>query len=427
MGASALDTVTTGSYNVAIGPDSLGAAATGVANNIMIGYNTGYGLTGDGNIGIGHTAFDASGDRDDCVAIGNGALTAATTGSHNVGIGTSALGSATDAHSNVAIGFLAASALVTCSPYQTRNNVAIGREALENQATQEDNIAIGYQALGTGNSPSNSQIVAIGTRAGGSAAHAAYGGTYVGYETGKSITSGVHNTIIGRTAGTLVNSGGLNTFVGAYAGNTTTTGTGNLAIGYAMYTSATGSVRGHIGYNNGDTGTADYAITFGRMGTDWSRLSYGASSFTTGSDERKKKDIADHPLGLSFINQLRTVNYHFRAPNDVPTDWDTYKEKVECFTCSGTDPDCPDCGGTNEVAADQPAIKTWQTGMLAQDVKSALDNLGVDAEKFNGWGVEDDGMQTLDYGQFVMPLIKALQEADDKIDALTARIETLEG
>ena len=166
-----------------------------------------------------------------------------------------------------------------------------------------------------------------------------------------------------------------------------------------MTVTAGGSVRGHIGYNNGSTGTADYAITFGRGGTDWSRLSYGGSSFTTGSDERKKKDITDHPLGLDFIKQLRTVNYHFKAPSDVPEEWDTHK-----------------------ASETEAKITTWQTGMLAQDVKAALDNLGVDAEKFNGWGQEPDGMQTLDYGQFVMPLVKAVKELSAKVDELESKL-----
>ena len=131
--------------------------------------------------------------------------------------------------------------------------------------------------------------------------------------------------------------------------------------------------------------------------------------------------------GLSFINQLRPVNYHLRAPNDVPSTWDTYKEEGECTYCFGKDPDCSYCDGTGTMQHDEPVIKTWQTGMLAQEVKAALDNQGLDSEKFDGWGVEPDGMQTLEYGQFIMPLIKALQEADDKIDALTARIEELEG
>jgi hypothetical protein len=260
----------------------------------------------------------------------------------------------------------------------------MGNLALSAVSTTDSNTAIGSGAMRYSTGANNT---ALGKGALGGGSH-----------------SSSTNTAIGLSSGIGMTTGSLNTFVGAYSGDNTTTGAGNLAIGYAMRTSAAGAVRGHIGYNNGDTGTADYAITFGRMGTDWSRLSYGASSFTTGSDERKKKDITDHPLGLDFINELRTVNYHFKAPNDVPEEWDTHQ--------------------AHETEA---KITTWQTGMLAQDVKSALDNLGVDAEKFNGWGVESDGMQTLDYGQFVMPLIKALQEADTKIDALTTRIEALEG
>ena len=40
---------------------------------------------------------------------------------------------------------------------------------------------------------------------------------------------------------------------------------------------------------------------------------------------------------------------------------------------------------------------------------------------------EDKDAYGLTYAKFIPMLVKALQEADDKIDALTARIETLEG
>ena len=60
--------------------------------------------------------------------------------------------------------------------------------------------------------------------------------------------------------------------------------------------------------------------------------------------------------------------------------------------------------------------------MLAQDVKAALDNLSIDPEKFNGWGQEPDGMQTLDYGQFVMPLIKAIQELSAEVETLKSQL-----
>ena len=463
MGAFTLGQNTTGVNNVAVGYASLNANTTG-SNNVVVGYNaldanttasnntalgyfalsantTGYRNTAVGSnaldaitTGIQNTAVgqDAGGSGTTAVninAFGYGTCGSVTTGSNNTGFGTEVLASVTTGSNNVAMG--TESLLVNTAS----NNTGIGHSALRLNTTGENNTAFGSQAL-TANTTSTANV-AVGHAAGysnttgsrnvwvgksaGVNATTGVDNTLIGYLAGGDITTGNYNTAIGTqaldamsttnsntavgySAGGSVTTGSLNTFIGTLAGDNTTTGVGNLAIGYAMRTSATGSVRAHIGYNNGDTGTADYAITFGRSGTDWSRLSFGASSFTTGSDERKKKDITDHPLGLDFIKQLRTVNYHFKAPCDVPEEWDTYK-----------------------ASETEAKITTWQTGMLAQEVKAALDNLGVDAEKFNGWGQEPDGMQTLDYGQFVMPLIKALQEADDKIDALTTRITALEG
>ena len=44
---------------------------------------------------------------------------------------------------------------------------------------------------------------------------------------------------------------------------------------------------------------------------------FGGSSFATSSDERKK-EVSDHQLGLDFVNQLRPVNYKFKAHSEVP-------------------------------------------------------------------------------------------------------------
>ena len=63
-------------------------------------------------------------------------------------------------------------------------------------------------------------------------------------------------------------------------------------------------------------------------------------------------------------------------------------------------------------------------GMLAQDVKAALDTAGVTT--FGGWQEESDGSQSLSQEMFVHPLIKAVQELSAKNEALAARILTLE-
>jgi hypothetical protein len=296
IGFDAADTLTTGSFNVAIGTDSLGAAGAGVANNIMIGYNTGYGLTGDGNVAIGHTAFDAAGDRDDCVAIGSGAATTLTTGSQNVAIGTSALGLGTTANGNVCIGFLSASSLVGGSG-GGRHNVSIGRESMEAQESQEDNVAIGYQAMHAGNSTSNSQNTIVGSQAFSDAGFAGYGNVGLGYFAGQSVTSGVHNVLIGRQAGNNITTGDENICMGYLARPDGVAGTGQVVIAYnlAGKGNSTGLFGGASGvYNEGNT-----------------------AAWQTVSDIRIKKNISDNKIGLDAINKIKIKNFEYRTEDEI--------------------------------------------------------------------------------------------------------------
>jgi hypothetical protein len=296
IGFDAAHTLTTGSFNVAIGTDSLGAAGAGVANNIMIGYNTGYGLTGDGNVAIGHTAFDAAGDRDDCVAIGNGAATTLTTGSQNVAIGTSALGLGTTANGNVCIGFLSASSLVGGSG-GGRHNVSIGRESMELQASQEDNIAIGYNAMGNGNSTSNSQNTIVGSQAFPDAGFAGYGNVGLGYFAGQSVTSGVHNVLIGRQAGNNITTGDENICMGYLARPSAVGGTGQVVVAFnlAGKGNSTGLFGGASGvYNEGNT-----------------------AAWQTVSDIRIKKNISDNKIGLDAINKIKIKNFEYRTEDEI--------------------------------------------------------------------------------------------------------------
>ena len=62
--------------------------------------------------------------------------------------------------------------------------------------------------------------------------------------------------------------------------------------------------------------------------------------------------------------------------------------------------------------------------MIAQEVKEALDKVGVDT--FAGWSEKPDGSQNVSREMFVIPLIKAVQELSQKNEALEKRIEELE-
>jgi trimeric autotransporter adhesin len=79
----------------------------------------------------------------------------------------------------------------------------------------------------------------------------------------------------------------------------------------------------------------------------------------------------------------------------------------------------------NETTRDKTITYTRKhAGLIAQEVKAALDRLGIDTTDFAGFvdanvnGGPDRLM--LRYLEFIPPLIKAVQE-------LSARIETLEG
>ena len=64
-------------------------------------------------------------------------------------------------------------------------------------------------------------------------------------------------------------------------------------------------------------------------------------------------------------------------------------------------------------------------GMIAQDVKEALDKEGVDT--FGGWKQRDDGSQVISREMFVTPLINAVQELSTQVEQLKAEIKTLKG
>ena len=64
------------------------------------------------------------------------------------------------------------------------------------------------------------------------------------------------------------------------------------------------------------------------------------------------------------------------------------------------------------------------TGLVAQEVKTALDTAGVD--NFSGWGTDRDGIQYISDALFVYPLIKAVNELTARLEAAEAKIKTLE-
>jgi hypothetical protein len=112
----------------------------------------------------------------------------------------------------------------------------------------------------------------------------------------------------------------------------------------------------------------------------------GYGNWTNYSDVRLKENIKyTSDLGLNFITKLKTASYNYIEDKN----------------------------------------KHRRDGMIAQDVQKVLQELGVD---FSGLVVDNDPQKTLNlaYGDFVLPLINAVQELSKQNEELINRVKELE-
>jgi hypothetical protein len=134
-----------------------------------------------------------------------------------------------------------------------------------------------------------------------------------------------------------------------------------------------------------------------------------AVNLTVTSDGRFKKNIQENVPGLEFINQLRPITYNlditglnkFRRPN-------------------GATANSANQGSTAISGAEQVV----QTGFIAQEVETAAKKLNYD---FNGVDApkSQTGVYGLRYSQFVVPLVKAVQQLSSSYDSLKAKNDSL--
>ena len=185
-----------------------------------------------------------------------------------------------------------------------------------------------------------------------------------------------------------------NTAVGYSANSANGSGSNNTTIGYMVQTSTTGSSN-EIVIGSNVEGVGAYYVTIGTSGAYiYNRYNTNAT-WTRVSDERLKTNIQPAGIGLSFINRLDVKTYNWRPSYDIPKGLKSYSEENKQDT------------------------NTVMYGMLAQDVKAALDVENI--EHFAGWDVDSrDGTQAVSLEMFILPLINSIKE-------LTARLEALEG
>ena len=148
---AALNSITTGEGNVAIGSNSLRVTTTG-QNNSAIGVNTLWAnTTGTGNVAIGPEAMFRNKTGNNNVAIGTSALNDDDLNDQVVAIGQNALLSARNSDNTVAIGTNAAR-LVSAGGLNKRSQFSIflGFDTRPLDSLQINQIVIGYEGRGLG-------------------------------------------------------------------------------------------------------------------------------------------------------------------------------------------------------------------------------------------------------------------------------------
>lgn len=393
-GEEALISNTSGAYNTANGYRALYANTTG-SNNTAIGVlalgsgNT----TGSYNTAIGVYALNNNSSGAFNTATGFGTLTSNSSGARNTASGHGALYSNTTGSYNTASGYQ--------SLYKNTTgnyNTAKGYTALSANTTGSSNTACGHGALYLNNS--------------------GYSNTASGYTALRGNTTGYSNMAAGAFALNKNTTGSKNTASGQGALLNNTTGANNTALG-----SSAGSVSNYnnstfIGYNttaspdldnvtvigNGAAATASNQVRVGNSAI----ISIGGKvGWSTLSDGRFKYNIKNDVPGLSFINKLRPVTYSL----DI----------AEIDKASGA----ASQSFTDGITGTPAAATEKHTGFIAQEVEKAAEEIGYD---FSGVDKpkNDRDFYGLRYSEFVIPLVKAVQEMDAANKKKDEKINRLE-
>jgi len=331
----------------------------------FLGFRAGYNNTpgaGLSNTAVGYKTLQANTTGSYNTAIGSYALYRNTTGSHNYAWGRDCLSANTTGTENVAQGTAAMGNNITGS-----YNVAIGNYALTSGVSGSFNTAIGQQAL--------------------------------------FVATGDNNTALGCNALGGTTTGNYNTGVGRYALSGTSTGNSNTAIGYNAGVSG-GAYSNSTAIGAGAMATASDMV---RIGNGSVTVIGGAVGWSVLSDVRFKTGIQPEVHGLDFIMRLEPIQYHI----DV--------RKLNRFLL-GNAADSLYGGTQAESIRKKESIR--YSGFSAQQVEEAAAAVQYDFSGLHKPETDRDHY-SLEYAEFVVPLVKAVQEQQQLIEQLKESNEQL--
>ncbi len=416
IGHQAGKSITTGLYNSVIGYQS-GYKITSGNSNSFIGFKAGYTNTsGHNNVFLGNNAgYSNNGSMNTFIGYISGMNN--ITGYYNTFVGDSAGYSNTTGHNNTFLGGRAGSGN-TVGYWNTYvgsqagfrikygyRNTCVGSFSnfggIDSYAS--DNTIVGYAAGGQNNANRNTFV---GSYAGQSQNNnmVPVENVFVGYMSGSSNITGKLNTFIGSESGIANTTGYSNVMIGYMAGKKNTAGQDNVIIGgeagsgnvdgycnviigaYTAGANVSGDYNTFLGYWAGpSTGNLTNATAIGYnarvnasnkivMGDMFVTSIGGYAGWSNYSDRRMKENIIyKNNLGLNFISRLNTVSFNYITDSN----------------------------------------KRRRDGLIAQDVLQVLKDLNLE---FSGLVIDDNDEQTLNlsYGEFVIPLINAVQELNKK-------------
>ena len=281
----------------------------------------------------------------------------------------------------------------------------------------------------------------------GNTGSSGYRNVFFGYKALYSNTTGNYNTVNGYRSLLYNTTGGCNTASGAEVLFYNTTGdyntasgsaalqnntTGNFNAAYgtsALHSNTTGSYNTAIGVwadVNATDLTNTTTVGFDAKATSSNQVRIGNSSVTeiggyvawsNISDKRTKKNIRTDVPGLAFINLLQPVTFNL--------DLDAMDGllKIDKTKRPGEKELSPELVEINRKAREAKE-KVKQTGFIAQDVEETAKSIGYD---FSGVNVDEAGIYGLRYAEFVVPLVKAVQELSEQVNELTELVYRLQG
>jgi len=293
-----------------------------------------------------------------------------------VGIGFEPLTSNTSGSYNIGIGFR--------SLYNNTTgtyNVGVGMYTLLYNTSGIMNAAVGYYTLGAN---------VYGHYNAGFGNYALFannlgrGNAYMGYAAGYYNTSGYYNQGLGYYAGYINRTGYYNVAIGYLNGPNTTNLDNTIAIGSSVSTTASNQAR---------IGNASVTSIGGPV------------AWTNTSDARFKTDInKNEVIGLPFIMKLQPVTYKF----DVHKMYQSQGALNDTFTW--------------KTQFEKESIR--YSGFIAQDVEKAAIEVGYDFSGIDKPKNETD-YYGLRYAEFVVPIVKAVQEQQQQIDNLQKQVDEL--